>query len=424
MIVENPEDPEAETEEQTMTLRDEALKLHRDNRGKLEIVSKVPLRDKKDLTLAYTPGVAEACKEIAKDPEKVYEYTFKGNVIGVVSDGTAVLGLGGVGPAGALPVMEGKSLLFKGFAGVDAIPLCIASKDVDEIVRFVKMLEPTLGGVNLEDISAPRCFEIERRLKAELSIPVFHDDQHGTAVVVLAALLNSLKVVRKDLAQVRVVVNGAGAAGLATANLLIDAGVQETVVCDSKGIIYPGRPDGMNPFKEETARRGNKRGLSGSLADALKDADVFVGVSVAGAVTQEMVRSMASGAVVIAMANPVPEIFPDEAKAAGAAVVGTGRSDFPNQVNNVLAFPGILRGALDVRASDINEAMKVAASEAIASLIAPGEMNPDYVIVDPFDKRVGPAVAGAVAKAALDSGVARVKLHPDDVRRRVEEMVR
>jgi malate dehydrogenase (oxaloacetate-decarboxylating) len=407
-----------------MTLRDEALRLHRDHRGKLEIVSKVPLRDKNDLTLAYTPGVAEACKEIAADPDKVYEYTLKGNVIGVVSDGTAVLGLGDIGPAGALPVMEGKSLLFKAFAGVDAIPLCIASKDVNEIVRFVKMLEPTLGGVNLEDISAPRCFEIERRLKAELSIPVFHDDQHGTAVVVLAALINALKVVGKDLSTVRVVVNGAGAAGIATANLLMDAGVKDIVVCDSKGIIYPGRPQGMNAFKEETARRGNRRGLKGSLAGALKDADVFVGVSVAGAVTQEMVRSMASGAVVIAMANPVPEIFPDEAKAAGAAVVGTGRSDFPNQVNNVLAFPGILRGALDARASDINEAMKVAAAEAIASLISPGELNPDYVIVDPFDRRVGPAVAEAVARAALQSGVARVKIDPAEVRRRVEEMVR
>jgi malate dehydrogenase (oxaloacetate-decarboxylating) len=414
----------AGTEEQTMTLRDDALKLHRENRGKLEIVGKVPLRDKQDLTLAYTPGVAEACKEIAKDPEKAYEYTFKGNVIGVVSDGTAVLGLGDIGPAGALPVMEGKSLLFKGFAGIDAIPLCIASKDVDEIVKFVKMLEPTLGGVNLEDISAPRCFEIERRLKAELSIPVFHDDQHGTAVVVLSALINALRLVKKDLSQVRVVVNGAGAAGIATANLLMDAGAREAIVCDRRGIIYPGRPDGMNPFKEETARRGNKSGMTGTLADALKGADVFVGVSVAGAVSQEMVRSMASGAVVIAMANPVPEIFPDEAKAAGAAVVGTGRSDFPNQVNNVLAFPGILRGALDARATEINEAMKVAAAEAIASLIGPQELSPDYVIVDPFDKRVGPAVAKAVAKAAIQSGVAQVKVDPEEVLRRVEEMVR
>ncbi|NLA60630.1 MAG: NAD-dependent malic enzyme [Firmicutes bacterium] len=407
-----------------MTLRDEALRLHRDNRGKLEIVSKVPLRDKKDLTLAYTPGVAEACREIAADPDKVYEYTIKGNVIGVVSDGTAVLGLGDNGPAGALPVMEGKSLLFKAFAGIDAIPLCIASKDTDEIVRFVKLLEPTLGGVNLEDISAPRCFEIERRLKEELSIPVFHDDQHGTAVVVLAAVINALKLVGKELPGIRVVVNGGGAAGIATADLLMDAGVEECVVCDSKGIIYPGRPEGMNPFKEETARRGNRRGLRGSLAYAMKGADVFVGVSVAGAVTQEMVRSMAEKAVVIAMANPVPEIFPDEAKAAGAAVVGTGRSDFPNQVNNVLAFPGILRGALDARASDINEVMKVAASKAIASLIRPDELNPDYIIVDPFDRRVGPQVAEAVARAALDSGVARVKVDPAEVRRRVEEMVR
>lgn len=407
-----------------MTLRDDALKLHRDNRGKLEIVGKVPLRDKKDLTLAYTPGVAEACKEIAADPDTVYEYTFKGNVIGVVSDGSAVLGLGDIGPRAALPVMEGKALLFKAFAGVDAIPLCVASKDVGEIVRFVKMLEPTLGGVNLEDISAPRCFEIEKRLKEELSIPVFHDDQHGTAVVVLAAVLNALKVVGKKIEDIRVVVNGAGAAGIATANLLMDAGVKDCVVCDSRGIVYPGRPEGMNLFKEDTARRGNARSIRGTLADAMRGADVFVGVSVAGAVTQDMVRSMADRAVVIAMANPVPEIFPDEAKAAGAMVVGTGRSDFPNQVNNVLAFPGILRGALEARASDINEAMKVAAAEAIASLIAPDELTPDYIIVDPFDRRVGPAVAEAVARAAMESGVARTEVDPLEVRRRVEEMVR
>lgn len=407
-----------------MTLRDEALELHRKNQGKLEIASKVPLRNKEDLTLAYTPGVAEACNEIAKDPQKAYEYTFKGNVIGVVSDGTAVLGLGDIGPAAALPVMEGKSLLFKSFAGIDAIPLCIGTKKVDEIVQFVKWLEPTLGGVNLEDISAPRCFEIERRLKAEAGIPVFHDDQHGTAVVVLSALINALKLVKKDQKSIRAVVNGAGAAGLATANLLIDTGIPEVIVCDSKGAIYSGRPQGMNSFKEETAKRGNPKNMSGSLADVLKGADVFIGVSAPGAVNKDMVKSMAKDAIVIAMANPTPEIFPDEAKAGGATVVGTGRSDFPNQVNNVLAFPGILRGALEARASDINDAMKIAAAKAIASLVELENLNPDYVIVDPFDKRVGPTVAKAVAQAAIDSGVARVKVDPNEVYRKVQDLVR
>lgn len=404
-----------------MTLRDEALELHRKNKGKLEVMSKVPLRNKKDLTLAYTPGVAEACLEIAKDPASAYEYTFKGNLIAVVSDGTAVLGLGDIGPAAALPVMEGKSLLFKVFAGVDAIPLCVGTKKVDEIVQLVKWLEPTLGGVNLEDISAPRCFEIERRLKREMNIPIFHDDQHGTAVVVLAALMNALKVVGKAQNAVRVVVNGAGAAGIATSNLLLDTGIPEVVVCDSKGIVYPGRPQGMNPFKEETARRGNKRNLRGTLADAMAGADVFIGVSAPKTVTADMVKAMAEGAVVIAMANPVPEIFPDEAIAGGAKVVGTGRSDFPNQVNNILAFPGILRGALDARASDINETMKIAAARAIAGLIPASELRPDYVIADPFDKRVAPTVAREVARAAAASGVARVKVDPDEVYRRTWE---
>ncbi len=402
-----------------MTVRDEALELHRKHHGKLEVRSKVPLRNKEDLTLAYTPGVAEACMEIAKNPDDAYEYTLKRNLIGVVSDGTAVLGLGDIGPAGAIPVMEGKSLLFKAFAGVDAFPLCINTKSVDEIVSFVKWLEPTLGGVNLEDISAPRCFEIERRLKKECNIPIFHDDQHGTAVVVLAALINALKVVGKDAASAKVVVSGAGAAGLATANLLIDTGFGEVVVCDSKGAIYSGRPEGMNSFKEETAKRGNKRNVKGSISDALAGADICIGVSAPKTITAEMIRKMAPKAIVIAMANPVPEIYPEEAVAGGAQVVGTGRSDYPNQVNNVLAFPGILRGALEARASDINEAMKIAAAQAIAGLVSSDELKADYIVVDPFDKRVGPAVAKAVAQAAVDSGVARVKVDPEEVFRKV-----
>jgi malate dehydrogenase (oxaloacetate-decarboxylating) len=405
-----------------VTLRDQALELHRANRGKLEVQSKVPLGNREDLSLAYTPGVAEACLEIAKDPLAVYEYTLKGNLVAVVSDGSAVLGLGNIGPAGALPVMEGKCLLFKGFAGVDAFPICVSAKTTDEIVQLVKWLEPTIGAVNLEDISAPRCFEIERRLKKETSIPIFHDDQHGTAVVVLAALLNALKVVKKDLESVRIVVNGAGAAGIATATLLLDSGAKDVVACDTKGALYDGRPEGMNPFKSEVARRGNIRGVKGHLSQALEGADVCVGVSGPRTITREMVSAMAPDSVVIAMANPTPEIFPDEAKAGGAAVVGTGRSDYPNQVNNVLAFPGILRGALDARASDINEAMKTAAAKAIANLVSPGELTAEYIIPDPFDPRVGPAVARAVAKAALESKVAGVAVDPEEVYRRTEEL--
>lgn len=407
-----------------MTLRDQALELHRSNKGKLEVKSKVPLGTRQDLSLAYTPGVAEACLEIAKDPLAAYEYTLKGNLVAVVSDGTAVLGLGNIGPAGALPVMEGKCLLFKGFAGVDAFPICISAKTTDEIVQLVKWLEPTIGAVNLEDISAPRCFEIERRLKKETSIPIFHDDQHGTAVVVLAALFNALKVVKKDLQSARIVINGAGAAGIATATLLLDSGARDVLVCDTKGIMYDGRPEGMNSFKAEVARRGNVRGVKGRLSDALDGADVCIGLSGPRTITGEMVSAMAPGAIVIAMANPTPEIFPDEAKAGGAAVVGTGRSDYPNQVNNVLAFPGILRGALDARASDINEAMKTAAAKAIAGLVSSEELTPEYVIPDPFDPRVGPAVARAVAQAALESGVAGVAVDPEVVYRKTEELGR
>lgn len=406
-----------------MALRDDALNLHRDNQGKIEVVSKVPLRDKNDLSLAYTPGVAEACKEIHANKETVYEYTAKGNLVAVVSDGTAVLGLGDIGPEAAMPVMEGKSLLFKNFGGVDAFPICVATKEVEEIVKLVKLLEPTFGGINLEDISAPRCFEIEERLKKETSIPIFHDDQHGTAVVVTAALFNAFKVVGKDLADCKIVINGAGAAGMSITKLLLDAGAKDLILCDTKGPIYKGRQGGMNKYKDDIAGRTNPRQVKGTLADALVGADVFVGVSVAGAVSREMVSRMAKDAIVLAMANPVPEIMPDLALQAGAKVVGTGRSDFPNQVNNVLAFPGILRGALDVRARDINEAMKRAAAQAIADLILDGERGVENIIPKPFDRRVAPAVAAAVAKAAMESGVARRTVDPAEVARRTAETV-
>lgn len=387
-----------------MDLKERSLELHRRAKGKLEIRGKVPLNDREDLALAYTPGVAEACLEIAGNPDLVYEYTGKGNLIAVISDGSAVLGLGNIGPAAALPVMEGKSLLFKAFAGIDAIPLCVGTQNVDEIVSLVKWLEPTLGGVNLEDISAPRCFEIEGRLKEEIRIPVFHDDQHGTAVVVLAALINALRVVCKKPASARVVVNGAGAAGIAVSNLLLDAGFADVVLCDSRGIVCSERTAGMNPFKKATARRGNVRNLQGRLEDALQGADVFVGVSAGNVLNQDMVRSMGEDSIVLALANPVPEILAEEAKAGGAKVVGTGRSDYPNQVNNVLAFPGILKGALEARARDINEAMKLAAARAIADLVGP-QLSPEYIIPDPFDTRVAPAVARAVCEAATKAGL-------------------
>ncbi len=392
-----------------MALEDEALELHRKNKGKLEVCSKVPLRNRHDLSLAYTPGVAQACLEIAKDESNVYTYTFKGNAIAVVSDGTAVLGLGDIGPMAAMPVMEGKCVLFKSLAGVDAVPICLGVKSVDEIVAAVKWLEPTFGGINLEDIASPRCFEVERRLKQLMDIPVFHDDQHGTAVVVLAAITNALKIVGKHLSSVKVVVSGAGAAGVAVTNLLLDSGATDVVMSDIRGIVYPGRLVEMDPFKEEAAIRGNIRRIKGALKDAMEGADVFVGVSAPNIVSKQMVASMAPKSVVIAMANPTPEIFPDEAKEAGASIVGSGRSDFPNQVNNILAFPGIMRGALDSRAKDINETMKLAAARAIADLISPKELKPDYIIPDPFDERVVSCVAKAVAKAALDSGVSRLK---------------
>lgn len=399
-----------------MTLREEALHMHRINKGKLESKSKVAVRNAKDLSLAYSPGVAEPCKDIYEKPETVYDYTMKGNMVAVVTDGTAVLGLGNIGPEAALPVMEGKAVLFKSFAGVDAFPICLNTTDVEKIIETVKLLEPTFGGVNLEDIAAPNCFVIEERLKKEANIPVFHDDQHGTAIVTAAGLVNALKLIDKKITEIKVVANGAGAAGIAIIKLLHSYGVRDIIMCDTKGAIYEGRPQGMNDVKAEVAKFTNRENLSGSLADVIKGADVFIGVSVEGALTKEMVASMNKDAIIFAMANPNPEIMPQVAKEAGARVVGTGRSDFPNQVNNVLAFPGIFRGALDVRATHINEAMKVAAVEAIASLINESELNEDYVIPAPFDPRVAPAVAAAVARAAMETGVARIKVDPEDVK--------
>lgn len=402
--------------------REESLHLHRSNKGKLAVHSKVPVRNAKDLSLAYSPGVAEPCKEIFDRPDTVYEYTMKGNMVAVVSDGTAVLGLGNIGPEAALPVMEGKAVLFKAFAGVDAFPICLKSTDVDTIVNTVKLLEPGFGGVNLEDIAAPKCFEIEERLKREANIPVFHDDQHGTAIVTLAGLVNALKVVGKDLNDIKVVANGAGAAGIAIIKLLQRMGVKDMILCDSKGAIYEGRIEGMNSIKEEVAMMTNRERIKGSLADAIKDADVFIGVSVAGALTKEMIQTMKEDPIIFAMANPNPEIMPADALAAGAKVIGTGRSDFPNQVNNVLAFPGIFRGALDVYATHINEEMKMAAVYAIADLISPKELSADYVIPAPFDPRVAPQVAAAVAKAAMETGVARRKVNPEDVAAKTREL--
>jgi malate dehydrogenase (oxaloacetate-decarboxylating) len=388
----------------------------------LESKSKVEVRNAEDLSLAYSPGVAEPCKVIYDKPETVYDYTMKGNMVAVVSDGTAVLGLGNIGPEASLPVMEGKAVLFKSFAGVDAFPICLNTTDVDKIVETVKLLEPTFGGVNLEDIAAPNCFEIEERLKKETNIPIFHDDQHGTAIVTVAGLVNALKIVGKKMSEIKVVANGAGAAGIAIIKLLYRYGVRDIIMCDSKGAIYEGRSQGMNAIKDEVAKFTNRERLEGGLGDVLKDADVFIGVSVAGALTEEMVSSMKDDPIIFAMANPVPEIMPELAKAAGAKVIGTGRSDFPNQVNNVLAFPGIFRGALDVRATHINEKMKQAAVEAIAGLISEDELNADYVIPRPFDKRVAPAVAAAVAKTAMETGVARLKADPEEIRKKTEEL--
>ncbi len=382
----------------------ESLKLHRERAGKIEVISRVPVTTREELSLAYTPGVAQPCLEIQKNPELSYELTRRWNLCAVITDGSAVLGLGDIGPEAGMPVMEGKCVLFKSFGGVDAFPLCIKTQDVDEFVRTVYLLSGSFGGINLEDISAPRCFEIERRLKELCDIPVFHDDQHGTAVIVLAGLTNALKVVGKDTA--RIVINGAGAAAISIARLLLSAGYDDITLCDRRGTIYAGR-EGLNAVKAEMAAVTNPRGIKGTLADAVRGADVFIGVSAPGVLTGEMVKTMARDAVIFACANPTPEIFPEEARAAGAAVVCTGRSDYPNQINNVLAFPGIFRGAFDVRASDINEEMKMSAAKAIAGLIAPEELTAEYVIPQPFDERVVKAVASAVADAARRTGVAR-----------------
>ena len=386
----------------------ESLRLHGEWKGKIEVVPTVPLATKDDLSLAYTPGVAQPCLEIQKDPAKSYELTRRHNLCLVVTDGSAVLGLGNIGPEAGMPVMEGKCVLFKAFGGVDAFPLCIKSQDVDEIVETIYQISGSFGGVNLEDIAAPRCFEIERKLKEKCDIPIFHDDQHGTAVITLAGLTNALKVVGKRLADVKIAVNGAGAAAVAITKLLLSAGAADVTLCDRTGIIYRGREQGMNWIKEEMAQATNPRDLRGGLAEAMRGADVFIGVSAPGAVTQDMVRSMAKDPILFACANPTPEIFPDEAKAAGARVVSTGRSDYPNQINNVLAFPGIFRGAFDVRAGEINEEMKMAAARALAELISDEELSENYIIPAALDPRVGPAVAAAVAEAARRTGAARI----------------
>ena len=385
----------------------ESLRLHEQWKGKIEVIATVPVETKEDLSLAYTPGVAQPCLEIQKDINKSYDLTRRHNLCAVITDGSAVLGLGDIGPEAGMPVMEGKCVLFKAFGNVDAFPLCVKTQDVDEFVQTVYNISGSFGGINLEDIAAPRCFEIERKLKEKCDIPIFHDDQHGTAIITLAGLLNALKVVGKKKEDVKIVTSGAGAAAISITKLLLSAGFKDITMCDRKGAIYAGR-DGLNWVKEEMAQITNLDKKSGSLAEMLVGADVFIGVSAPGTVTTEMVQTMAKDAIVFACANPTPEIFPDEAKAGGAAVVATGRSDFPNQINNVLAFPGVFRGAFDVRASDINEEMKMAAAQALADLISDEELTADYIIPKAFDKRVGPAVSKAVAEAARKSGVARI----------------
>ncbi|MGC7819538.1 NAD(P)-dependent malic enzyme [Staphylococcus epidermidis] len=398
-----------------MSLRDDALEMHRENQGKLEITPNVKVTNKQQLSLAYSPGVAEPCKEIHEDSRKVYEYTIKGNTVAVVTDGTAVLGLGNIGAEASIPVMEGKAALFKSFAGINGVPIALDTTDTQEIIKTVKLIAPNYGGINLEDISAPRCFEIEETLKKETNIPIFHDDQHGTAIVTMAGLINALKIVDKELTNIKVVLNGSGAAGIAIVKLLHAYGVNNMIMCDSKGAIYSGRNFGMNDTKTYVAKWTNKDKVEGSLEEVIKDADVFLGVSVADILTQDMVKTMADDPIIFAMANPNPEINPNEAKQAGAKVVGTGRSDFPNQINNVLAFPGLFRGALDVEATHINEDMKKAAVEAIVHLIDENELHSDYCIPGPFDKRVAPSVAKNVAKAAMESGVARIKIDTQEI---------
>ena len=391
-----------------MDLNQEALQLHSDNKGKIEVVSKTRIKDMHDLAVVYTPGVAEPCRKINEDISRVYEYTTKGNMVAVVSDGTAVLGLGDIGAEAAIPVMEGKAVLFKYFAGVDAFPICLSTKDTQKIIETVTLIAPVFGGINLEDISAPRCFKIERRLKETLDIPVFHDDQHGTAVVVLSGLVNALKLAHKNIEDVKIVVNGAGASAIAVSKFLLSAGACHLILCDSKGIVYEGRTENMNPAKQEMARITNQDQLKGQLADAFVDADVFIGLSGPKLVTKEMVSSMASDPIIFAMANPTPEILPDEAKAGGARIIATGRSDFPNQVNNCLGFPAIFKGALKVRASDINEQMKLAAAHAISSVIPESELTETNFIPNVFHPEVMDKEAEAVAQAARDTGVARI----------------
>lgn len=398
-----------------------AVKFHESHRGKIEIRSKVSVKTKEDMSLAYTPGVAEPCMRIHANREDIYRYTSKGNFVAVVSDGTSVLGLGDIGAHAAMPVMEGKAILFKVFAGVDAFPLCLDTKDVEDLIRTVKNIAPCFGGINLEDIAAPRCFEIEERLKRLLDIPVFHDDQHGAATVALAGLINALKVVGKKFSEIKVVISGAGAAGTATAMLLLDEGVRDIIVTDTAGIIYKGR-EGMNPYKKELAELTNKNGMSGTLADAMKGADVFIGLSVGGIVSEEMVRSMADDSIVFPLANPTPEIMPEKAKRAGARIIGTGRSDCPNQINNSLGFPGIFRGALDTRSRDINEEMKLATANALASLVP--EPDENMILPSIFNLEVAPEIARAVAKAAIESGVARLRIDPEEVAKHTRELVR
>ena len=406
-----------------MDYNQESLRVHKEKKGKMGIVSKVPLNTKDDLSIGYTPGVAEPCRRIHKDKDLVYEYTIKSNYIAVVTDGTAVLGLGDIGPEASLPVMEGKCILFKAFGGVDAVPLCLNTKDSDEIINIITKLAPAFGGFNLEDISAPRCFEIERKLKQNLDIPIFHDDQHGTAVVVLAGLTNALKIVKKEFSAVSVVINGSGAAGMSITRLLKASGVKHIVLCDTKGAIYKGRKEGMNHEKDLIAQETNETSEKGLLQDVIVGKDIFIGVSAPDSVTREMIKSMNKDAIVLAMSNPIPEIYPDDAKAAGARVIGTGRSDFPNQVNNVLAFPGIFRGALDVRAKDINDAMKIAAAKAIAEMVPESELREDYILPKCFDKGVGPKVAAAVAEAAMKSGVARLNTTYEDEFKKASKMI-
>ncbi len=390
--------------------------MHKEKQGKIGVYSKVKVQNSTDLSLAYSPGVAEPCLEIYKDESKVYDYTMKGNLVGVISDGTAVLGLGNIGPKAAMPVMEGKALLFKSFAEIDAFPICLNTNNPDKIVEVVKLLEPNFGGINLEDIAAPQCFEIEERLRKSCDIPVFHDDQHGTAIVTIAGLINALKLTNKKIEDVQIVVNGAGAAGIAIVKLLLHMHVKNVILCDTKGIIYEQRPIGMNALKEEIARITNIEQKRGTLAEALIDADVFIGVSAADVVDEDMIRSMNHNPIIFALANPTPEIMPNKAKIAGALVVGTGRSDFPNQVNNVLAFPGVFRGALDVQAKEINEEMKLAAVYAIAELISEEELHVNYVIPNPFDPRVVPHVAYAVARAAVETGVSRKNISMSEIK--------